>query len=282
MASVGVQMMMVRENVATEGMLPVLERIAGLGYGSVEVSQIPVDETNVAALEKARTDLGVQTAALSVALQKSPVATGDALDADFDKVVDDCRRLDCSYLRIGMMPVTAMVSKPAVEEFARQCEEASQRLLAEGIQLAYHNHHVDYSKHDGETLFDIVRRLSPSLHFEIDVHWVQRGGRNPVDVLAEVSGQVELVHLKDYRIGLLPASALELLAAGDKAGFSREFASLVQFAEVGAGTLDFAGIIPAALASGAQHLLVEQDELYGRDVYDCLSDSIAHIRSLGY
>ena len=282
MASVGVQMMMVRENVATEGMLPVLERIAGLGYGSVEVSQIPVDETNVAALEKARTDLGIQTAALSVALQKSPVATGDALDADFDKVVDDCRRLDCSYLRIGMMPVTAMVSKPAVEEFARQCEEASQRLLVEGIQLAYHNHHVDYSKHDGETLFDIVRRLSPSLHFEIDVHWVQRGGRNPVDVLAEVSGQVELVHLKDYRIGLLPASALELLAAGDKAGFSREFASLVQFAEVGAGTLDFAGIIPAALASGTQHLLVEQDELYGRDVYDCLSDSIAHIRSLGY
>ena len=282
MASVGVQMMMVRENVATEGMLPVLERIAGLGYGSVEVSQIPVDETNVAALEKARTDLGIQTAALSVALQKSPVATGDALDADFDKVVDDCRRLDCSYLRIGMMPVTAMVSKPAVEEFARQCEEASQRLLAEGIQLAYHNHHVDYSKHDGETLFDIVRRLSPSLHFEIDVHWVQRGGKNPVEVLGVVAGRVELVHLKDYRIGLLPASALELLAAGDKAGFSREFAALVQFAEVGAGTLDFAAIIPAALESGAEHLLVEQDELYGRDVYDCLADSIAHIRALGY
>jgi sugar phosphate isomerase/epimerase len=127
-----------------------------------------------------------------------------------------------------------------------------------------------------------VRRLSPSLHFEIDVHWVQRGGKNPVDVLREYAGQVELVHLKDYRVGLLPASALDLLAAGDAAGFSREFAGLVQFAEVGAGTLDFAGIIAQALASGAEHLLVEQDELYGRDVYDCLSDSISHIRSLGY
>ena len=282
MASVGVQMMMVREKVATDGMLGVLERIAGLGYDSVEVSQVATTEANIAGLEKGRTELGIAVAAMSVALQKGPTATGDALDTDFDKVVDDCRRLDCSYLRIGMMPVTAMVTKPAVEDFARQCEDASGRLLAEGIQLAYHNHHVDFAKHDGETLFEIVRRLSPSLHFEIDVHWVQRGGKNPVDVLREYAGQVELVHLKDYRVGLLPASALDLLAAGDAAGFSREFAGLVQFAEVGAGTLDFAGIIAQALTSGAEHLLVEQDELYGRDVYECLSDSISHIRSLGY
>jgi sugar phosphate isomerase/epimerase len=282
MPTVGVQMMMVRDKVAADGMPAVLDRIAALGYTSVEVSQIPTDRANVAALEKARSDLGIQVAALSVALQKGPTATGDALDTDFEKVVDDCRRLGCSYLRIGMMPIPAMVSKAAVEDFARQCEDASQRLLAEGIQLAYHNHHVDFSRYEGETLFDIVRRLSPSLHFEIDVHWVQRGGKNPVDVLRDFAGEVELVHLKDYRIGTLPASALDLLASGDREGFSRQFAGLVQFAEVGAGTLDFAGIIPTAIASGAQHLLVEQDELYGRDVYDCLADSMAHVRSLGY
>jgi len=49
-ASVGVQMMMVREQVATDGMLPVLGKIAGLGYNSVEVSQVATDEANVAAL----------------------------------------------------------------------------------------------------------------------------------------------------------------------------------------------------------------------------------------
>jgi len=282
MASVGVQMMMVRQQVATDGMWPVLERIGRLGYTSVELSQVATDEANISALEKARTELGLKVAAMSVALQKGPTATGDALDTDFGKVVDDCRRVGCPYVRIGMMPPTAMVTKPAVEDFARHCEEASQRLRAEGLQLAYHNHHVDFSKHDGETLFDIVRRLSPTLHFEIDVHWVQRGGKNPVDVLRDFAGQVELVHLKDYRIGLLPPSALDLLAAGVASGFSREFAGLVQFAEVGAGTLDFGAIIAQALASGAQHLLVEQDELYGRDVWDCLADSIAHVRSLGY
>ena len=58
------------------------------------------------------------------------------------------------------------------------------------------------------------------------------------------------------------------------------FADLVQFAEVGAGTIDFGAVIPQALASGAEYLLVEQDELYGRDAYDCLADSIgAHPRA---
>lgn len=56
----------------------------------------------------------------------------------------------------------------------------------------------------------------------------------------------------------------------------------MQFAEVGAGNIDFGPVIAQAVASGAEFLLVEQDELYGRDAYDCLADSMAHIRGLGY
>ncbi|MCA0293798.1 MAG: sugar phosphate isomerase/epimerase [Actinobacteria bacterium] len=282
MAGIGVQLMMVRDKIAADGMRPVLQRVADLGYTCVEVSQVPTDAANIAALDAARHDLGLDVAALSVGLKKGPTTTGDALDSDFAKVVEDCHRLDCRYLRIGMMPFDAMVSKDAVVRFAEDAEDAARRLAEHGITLAYHNHHVDFAKHDGETLFDIVRRTSPSLHFEIDVHWVQRGGRNPVDVLAEFAGIVELVHLKDYRVATLPPSGLELLQAGDFAGFMQAFTGLVQFAEVGAGTIDFARVVPQALASGAEYLLVEQDDLYGRDAYDCLADSRAHLRTLGY
>ena len=282
MAKFGVQLMMVRDKVATDGILPVLERVAGLGYTAVEVSQFPMTEATVAGLNQGRSELGLDVAALSVALKKGPVATGDALDTDFAKIVDDCRRLDCRFTRIGMMPFEAMVNKDAVIRFAEEAEAAAQRLAAEGITLAYHNHHVDFAKHDGETLFDIVRRVSPTLHFEIDVHWVQRGGKNPVDVLRDFAGSVELVHLKDYRVATLPPSGLDFLAAGDFPGFMQAFANLVQFAEVGAGNIDFASVIPQAMNSGAQYLLVEQDDLYGRDAYDCLADSMGHIRALGY
>lgn len=282
MATIGVQLMMLRDKIAADGMASVLGRVAELGYGSVEVSQVPTDEGNLAALERGRAELGIEVAAMSVGLVSGPTNTGDALDADFERVVANCHRLGCRHLRIGMMPFPAMVSKDAVVAFARDAEDAARRLAGEGITLSYHNHHVDFARHDGETLFDIVRRVSPSLHFEIDVHWVQRGGRNPVDVLAEYAGRTELVHLKDYRIGLLPPSALAALEAGDTAAFLQAFTGLVQFAEVGAGTLDFAAIIPQALAGGAEHLLVEQDDLYGRDAWDCLADSRAHLRALGY
>lgn len=282
MATFGVQLMMVRDKIAAEGMYPVLERIAGLGYQSVEVSQVPTDATNIGALDRARSELGLSVAALSVGLEKGPTSTGDALDTDFAKVVDDCRRLECRHVRIGMMPFDAMVNRDAVVRFANAAEAAAQRLAPEGITLSYHNHHVDFARYAGETLFDIVRRTAPTLHFEIDVHWVQRGGLDPVRTLAEFAGKVELVHLKDYRVGTLPPEALGLLGAGDHAGFMQAFANLVQFAEVGAGNIDFGAVIPQAISSGAEHLLVEQDDLYGRDAYDCLADSIEHIRALGY
>ena len=91
-----------------------------------------------------------------------------------------------------------------------------------------------------------------------------------------------MVHLKDYRIGQLPESALEALAAGDRVGFMTAFTGVVQFAEVGEGNLDFAAIVEESLASDARYLLVEQDDLYGRDVFDCLQTSYDNLVGLGY
>ena len=47
MAALGVQMMMLKDRVAAEGMFPVLQRVKDLGYEAVEVSQIPIDRKSV-------------------------------------------------------------------------------------------------------------------------------------------------------------------------------------------------------------------------------------------
>ena len=52
-----------------------------------------------------------------------------------------------------------------------------------------------------------------------------------------------------------------------------EFKNVVQFAEVGEGNLDFVSIIDHAQSAGAKYLLVEQDELYGRTVWQALQTS---------
>jgi sugar phosphate isomerase/epimerase len=252
-----------------------------IGYRAVEVSQIPMTAENVAELARARSELGMNIAALSASLTMPP-GGGESLTDDFEKIVADARTLGASKIRIGMLPLDAMQSLEAVLAFCDRSEAMAKRLADEGIGLYYHNHHIEFRKYDGVYLLDIIADRAPAMGLEIDVHWVQRGGLDPVATLRKYGGRVAMVHLKDYRIGALPATALEALAAGDSAAFSAAFAGVVQFAEVGEGTLDFPAIIAASQEIGAEFLLVEQDDRYGRTPLECLQTSYDNLVGMGF
>lgn len=281
MARIGVQMMMLKSKVEESGPYEVLRRLTEIGFSVVEVSQIPMTPDNVAEMARAREELGIDFASLSAAMQEQP-GGNDSLTTQFDKIVADCRALGSDMLRIGMMPQEAMVSHEALLRFCHQSQDAALRLADEGIQLYYHNHHVEFAKVDGKLLLDIIREEAPEMRLEIDVHWVQRGGKDPVRTLQKYAGLVDLVHLKDFRIGMLSQAAYDAMVAGDSSLFSQEFNTLVQFAEVGEGTLEWQEIIDTSLASGAKYLLIEQDQQYGRDPLDCLVTSRENLVNLGY
>jgi sugar phosphate isomerase/epimerase len=281
-AKLGVQAMMLRDSFAEVGAFETLRKVSAIGYNAVEISQIPMTGENVAELDRTRSELGMDIAALSVALEKPQGRPGDSLREDFDKIVEDAKKLDSNLLRIGMLPFPAMKSIDAVIDFAKEANGYAERLQEHGISLYYHNHHIEFAKFDGKYMLDIIADNSPAMGMEIDVHWVQRGGLDPVRTLEKYAGRTAMVHLKDYRIGELPESAFGLLETGDIMGFMREFKDVVQFAEVGEGNLDFASIIPAAQAAGAQYLLVEQDELYGRTVWEALQTSHDNLVALGH
>ena len=282
MAKIGVQAMMLRDSFKDLGAFETLRKVNAIGYNAVEVSQIPMTPENVAELDRSRSELGMDIAALSVAMETPKGMPGDSLKDHFDKIVEDAKRLDAKLLRIGMLPFPAMKSINAVVDFAKQANEYAERLEEQGLGLYYHNHHIEFAKFDGTYMLDIIAGNSPAMGMEIDVHWVQRGGLDPVRTLEKYAGRTAMVHLKDYRIGELPESALGLLEAGDFMGFMAEFKNVVQFAEVGEGNLDFPAIIPAAQAAGAQYLLVEQDELYGRTVWDALQTSYDNLVAMGH
>lgn len=279
MPRIGVQLMMLKNQVQESGPYEVLRRLQTIGFAAVEVSQIPMTVVNLAEMQRAKDELGTDFAALSAGLEAGP---NDSLVDDYAKIVDDARALGASRLRIGMMPFAAMGSHEALLAFCRQAEEVAARLAGDGLTLFYHNHHLEFATRDGVSILDIIRAEAPTMRLEIDVHWVQRGGKDPVRTLQKYAGLVDLVHLKDYRVGELPSTALVALQAGDVTAFMRDFTGVVQFGEVGEGNLDWTEIIDQAIASGAQHLLIEQDDQYGRDPYDCLQTSRDNLFSLGY
>lgn len=282
MAKIGVQAMMLRESFAEVGAFETLRKVSELGYNAVEISQIPMDAKNVGELERAQAELGMDVAALSVMMEKPVGRPGESLKDDFEKIVEDAKRLDTKLLRIGMLPFPAMKSIDAVVDFAKETNGYAERLKDEGLSLYYHNHHIEFAKFDGKYLLDIINENSPAMGMEIDVHWVQRGGLDPVRTLEKYAGRTAMVHLKDYRIGMMDESAFGMLGSGDIAGFMAAFKDVVQFAEVGEGNLDFPAIVPAAQAAGAEYLLVEQDELYGRTVWEALETSHRNLTAMGF
>lgn len=283
MPKIGVQASTIKGSFGTAGTFETLERLSEVGYHAVEISQIPMTPENVAQMRRAKDELGMSIAALSAGLTTTPGIPWDSLTDDLDKIVADARALDTTILRIGMLPFDAMASRELVADFARRANDAALRLADEGIDLYYHNHHIEFLRYDdGRFMLDVIADAAPAVGLELDVHWIHRGGLDPVKVLAQYAGRVRLVHLKDYRIGAIPASAFEALAAGDFATFMSAFTGVVQFAEVGEGNLDWTPIIEQALASGAEYLLVEQDDTYGRDPFDSLAISRANLVALGY
>ena len=282
MATIGVQAMMLKDNFAADGAFETLRQVSEIGYHAVEISQIPMTPANVAELGRARTELGMDIASLSASLTNMPGRPGESLTEGFDKIVSDAKTLNTTMVRIGMLPFEAMASLDAVLAFCDATNEMAARLNDEGIGLYYHNHHIEFAKYDGTLLLDIIADRAPLMGLEIDVHWVQRGGLDPVTTLKKYGERVSMVHLKDYRIGQIPPAAFEALSAGDFPAFMAAFTGVVQFAEVGEGNLDFPSIINASEEIGARYLLVEQDEHYGRTPLECLQTSYDNLVELGY
>lgn len=276
---IGIQMMMLAEKVKELGAYETMKRCAELGFHCVELSQIPMTPENVEGIRRACDEFGIKVAAMSASVEPMmPGMPGEHLSTDFDKIVADCKALNCTFLRIGMLPMTCMGSREKAMEFVQKAEMYAEKLSAEGIELYYHNHHVEFIKYDGEYLLDIIRDNTKHLGFEIDVHWCQRGGANPLEVIRAYKGRIRLLHLKDYRIGAvkMPEGAFDMKA------FMTAFSDIVEFAEVGEGNLPMKEIIDTGLASGSEYFLIEQDNQYGRDPFDCLATSRDNLKKLGY
>lgn len=278
-ALIGIQMMMLKGKVDELGAYETLKRSAEMGYHAIEISQIPMTPENVAEIKRACEDFKIKVAAMSASLEPMmPGMPGEFLVSDFDKIVADCKTLNCNFLRIGMLPITSMGNRDKALDFVRRTDQMAERLAEHGIELYYHNHHIEFVKYDGQYLLDIIAENTKYMGFELDVHWIHRGGEDPIKIIKRYEGRVKLIHLKDFRITEIDLSGL----GKDMSQFMRAFSDVVQFAELGQGNLPLHEIIQAGLESGSEYFLVEQDDTYGRDPFDCLADSRDHLYELGY
>ncbi|MEM7130580.1 MAG: sugar phosphate isomerase/epimerase [Chloroflexota bacterium] len=278
---IGVQMMMLGGKVQEMGAYAVLEKLAEIGYHCIEISQIPMTPENVDAIRQACDAFEIEVAASSAMLEPmGPAGPGmETLETDFEKIVSDCQALNTNFLRIPILPFGYMGDREKALDFVARAEEMAARLAEHNIDLYYHNHHVEFEKYDGKYLLDIIKENTTRLGFELDIHWIQRAGENPVTYIQQFAGRIKLIHLKDYRIKFDSSIFADGLSMEK---IMTAFSGAIQFAEVGEGNLAMKEIIDVGLACGSEYFLVEQDEQYGRDPFDCLITSRDNLVELGY
>lgn len=276
-AKICVQAMMIKKSFMENGAYNTFKRLSDRGFHYVELSQVPMDSESVKEMARAGKEFDIEVAAISGNIEpNSP--NQEALATHFDKFISDCEKLDCKYIRIGMLPFRYLESEDKILEFCQKSEKAARELQSYGICLYYHNHHIEFQKFNGKTILDIIKDNAPSMGLELDVHWIQKGGKNPVDVINQNKGRIDLLHLKDYRIKNAPSELFDI----EDGDFGPYFKSCFEFAEVGEGNLDMKAIIEAGLAMGTKYLIIEQDDTYGKDPFESLTISADNLKRMGY
>lgn len=181
---------------------------------------------------------------------------------DADQTIADYQTIGCKYIGIPSLPMERHYGGEKYAETVEFLRELALRLKATNQVLMYHNHQFEFAKSDKGTyvLDELYAALSPDeLETEFDTGWVKAAGVDPVEYLKKYAGRSPVVHMKDFVRN--EEGKAELVALGD-------------------GVNDIRGIAEQSVRSGADWLVIEQDDhLYGSPMED-MKKSIEYLRSL--
>lgn len=215
---------------------------------------------------------------LSLAAAHVPLAE---LEADPSSVMETFRELDCEVLACPWLDEDQRGDggRAHYVELGGRLDLLSYRFRAGGFRFAYHNHEFELLPFDDGSPrrlgVDGLRALvSCRSHdgwgLELDIYWAAFAGHDPLSLIDELGDRVHILHLKD---GLLPGSAGE--REPGRATAERWFRPL------GAGDVDVAGCVEAALDAGVRLFVVEQDETEKAEgsPADDAAASLVHLRT---
>lgn len=244
---IGAQLYTLRDRCKTpEELANTLKRVAQIGYQYVQVSG--VCEYDPAWLKKTLDENG-----LTCVLTHIPL---DRLKADPVQVAADHDVLDCPCVGLGYYDFN--IKTPA--DFIEELTPVAEALAENGKYFMFHNHAFEFKKDEDDEYY--LARLAQhfpaeAMGFIFDTYWASKAGEDPAAWIRRFTGRLRCIHLKDI--------------TDDE-----------KMAVVGEGNIDFDAVFAAAEEAGVKYMLVEQDDCYGEDPFDCLARSYQYLKSKGF
>jgi sugar phosphate isomerase/epimerase len=243
MSRVGLMLYSVRDESARD-LESVLRRVGELGYDGVEIFDLHGHEPEV--VRSWLDDFGLVVAGRHAGL--------DALEQSLPALAAELELLGTERIALSWIdpPESAAEAKAVVSRIAAIAPRAQEL----GLNLGFHNHWGELAPlDDGVTTLDLLCALPPEqLWLELDLGWAWEAGADPVELLDRLAGRCPLVHAKDLR------------SRGSR-----------EHCPVGDGAVGYDRVLPAAVAAGAEWLIVEQDEIEGPP-FDAVERSLEFVR----
>jgi sugar phosphate isomerase/epimerase len=249
LSQVAAQIYTVRDYLSNStGFAQTIERLKAIGYPAVEL--IPSATLSDKEMATICRDAGITVAAAHV--------PGKTLLEQPQAIVEKLQILGTNLGAYAFPGGVDLGSASEVNRLADALQNAATVLSGAGLTLAYHNHAMEFSRLDGELVYEILSRRAPAMSVEFDTYWAQYGGVSPERWIQKLGTKLVSLHMKDY--GVPPKH--------DDPPF---------MAEVGYGNLDFPALVSEAEKVGCHWFVVEQD-FTTRNPFDSLELSFRYVK----
>ena len=260
---VGLQLYTLRNQIESEGLDAVLEKVSKIGFKWMEgfgYEGRKILGKSPSELKQRLSDLGMKMPSLHSITEVSTSGGKDAIIDQMKASAEDGLAVGAEFLVWAYLQEQERQSMDDYKrhidtwnQFGEVCKEA-------GIQFIYHNHDFEFMEFDGQRPYDmIMAETDPAnVKFELDLYWITKAGFDPVEYFNKAPGRFPLWHVKD-------------MEAGEEQFFS----------EVGNGTIDFERIFKARDVAGLKYFFVEQDQSR-RDPFESIEMSIKFLNNASY
>ncbi|MGN7205782.1 sugar phosphate isomerase/epimerase family protein [Pedobacter sp. SAFR-022] len=181
----------------------------------------------------------------------------DGNEEELKSFIAAASAIGSEYLTVPYLGDALRQNADDYKKVAAKLNQAGALCKASGLKIAYHNHDFEL-KSWGETtgLEIMLKETDPKLvDFEMDIYWVVRSGKDPIQLFDAYPGRFTMWHVKDM----------------DKANNEKNI-------EVGSGGIDYKTIFKGAKKAGLKHAIMEQEN-FDMEPYASITQSQNYIKT---
>ena len=256
--AIGLQLYSLRETIGSD-VKGTIAKVADLGFKEVETYGYSQENKfwglSVKEFKSILDDNGLTTPSGHYGVDPF-LARGGTKD-DFAFNLDVANELGQKYVIVPYIGGNLRNSIDDYKRLSQKLNEAGEMCRKAGLKLGYHNHDFEFTDYDGQNGLEtfLANTDKKNVVFEMDIYWVVRAGRDPIELMNKYPGRFPLWHVKDM---------------------SKKNEDLNT--EIGSGSIDYKAIFSEMKKSGAKHLIIEQEN-FEMDAYKSLAQSIEYINN---